>query len=207
MVQDYGRTMNRWRQRYQFPDTYSVEFIGCEVYATADVGLTTDLFQVLYPGVTRWGLVGGGGSEMMNEPTTIIDGTLAMKFVPYNCAVRSVFNKWRSIKFSVVSGQTVTVKVSLRKHLTQAAGRRPRVHLEGCGINTYSEMTDVNDAWEEQTVTGVATHRGDVRLWFSGISEWAAASGTVSDPYDPAYSPATLGTYYFYADGFTVSIT
>jgi hypothetical protein len=110
--------------------------------------------------------------------------------------------------FPITSGQTVTVTVSMRKQAaTQATGHRPMVHLFGCGINTSQEMTDrLDNTWEVRTVTGVATHTGDVQVWFSGISEWEVASGSATDPYDIVYSPATIGTYFFYADALQVTI-
>jgi hypothetical protein len=144
---------------------------------------------------------------MMNESNTVLDGTLGMKFVPFSCVTRAHFGRLEPIKFSVATGKTITVKVSLQKHSTQSTGRRPKVHLFGCGLNLSTEMTDVNDTWEEQTVTGVTTHAGDMSIWFSGISEYEAAGGTAYDPADPTYSPYTIGVYYFYADGFSVTIT
>jgi hypothetical protein len=205
MVQDQAAVLNQWDARVKFADNISCEFVNCQAIKAADL---SNQFQVLYPGVTRWGVAGGGGSEMMDEPVVILDGTLAMKFVPFHCVVRSNFNKSIPITFPITSGQTVTVNVSMRKQAaTQATGRRPMVHLFGCGINTSQEMTDrLDNTWEVRTVTGVATHTGDMKVWFSGISEWEVASGSVTDPYNIVYSPATIGTYFFYADALSIVI-
>lgn len=201
--QDNARWLNTWDTRMILPNTFSLELINCQLL---DAATDIDQFPILYPYATRWGISGGNGAEMMNESNTKLDGTLGMKFIPFSCVSRAHFCRVKPIKFSVATGKTVTVKVSLQKHLAQTAGRRPKVHLFGCGLNLSTEMTDVNDTWEEQTVTGVTTHAGDMSVWFSGISEYEAAGGTTYDVADPTYSPYTIGTYYFWADGFSIVI-
>ena len=62
--------------------------------------------------------------------------------------------------------------------------------LEGCGFNpfgtspSYDEMSDAINTWEELTVTGVATAKGKVNVYF-GVRGKAKPAGAINEPVDP----------------------
>jgi hypothetical protein len=198
---DTGRVLNTWKPKSMQNINNSLELINCKIYNSAGV----DRFPTVYPNVTRLGVV-VGGCELRDEATVVLDNTLGLLIHPFNAAERSHVTKAHPIRIPVTSGQTVTVKVSLRKNQTQglAAGRKPRAHLFGCGIDTYSEMTNMLNTWEEQTLTGVADSTGTVNLWFSVMNEINEAA---SESPTAGFSPYDLGWLKVYVDGLSVTIT
>ena len=177
----------------------SVEFVDCHIQDAAG----DDQWAATYPNVTRLGIVAGGG-EIRNETTVVIDSSLALALLPFSPVVRADITGKIPMYIPVNAGQTITIKCSLRKTQFQATGRRPMIHMFGAGIDTYSEMTDINNIWEEQTITGVATITDSVKVWISCINEHDGAC--VYQP-DCMHSPHVLGWLTVYADKFSVVIT
>lgn len=125
----------------------------------------TDQWPIQYPGVTHMAIFGGGG-EMRNEGTTIIDGSFAVKMTPYLSSMPGAGSFAVPFRIPVKDGDTVTVKISMRKDKSQPVEKkRPRAFLLGCGILDEEVMPDTNDTWEELTLTGTASWDGLVDFW------------------------------------------
>lgn len=184
---------NDWIYRYLVGNTCSLEFIDCEVYDSTG----TDQWAIDYPNTTLVGIITGGAEihkvDQALEPSGYIDGTFNSKFLMFSPTVRYNLTHFFPIKVPVTAGDTLTIKLSLKKTKSQDEYSRPAIHLEGCGIFEESIMSDVNNTWEELTVTGTALYSGVVEFFLSGrgipqtTGPWA---GTNDDtrwaiPYDP----------------------
>jgi hypothetical protein len=167
-----------------------MEFCNCQF---KDAG-GTDYWSSMYPLTDRVGIIAGGSEihkvYLANEPAGYIDGTFARKLLPFNPTSRLHLTKAYPVYIPVSTGQTLTVKISLKKNISQSEYRRPMVHLFGCGIDSESKMSDAVGSWEQLTVSGTATCGGLVEFW---ISCWG-----VNDYYVPA-SPPTRATANYYA--------
>lgn len=113
------------------------------------------------------------------------------------------------ISISAVDGQPITIIGYLRKNTSYGSSTRPTVTLTGLGISTSHTMSDVDDTWEQFTLTGTpsAGYNGNLSLAFTGQSSNAAGqcwlSGIVATPfngyvdhygynYDPANNARTV---------------
>ena len=197
VFQDENKHLGLWTYRCQWGQLHTLELVDCQLLDSSDV----DQWSVAYGASTRVGIV-AGGCELRDEPTVVIDNTLKLAIYPFAVACRSHVTKAFPIRIPLTAGQDITVKVSLRKTQSQATGRRPMVHMYGLGIDTYSEMTDVNNIWEEQTLTGTAVITGSVEVWFSVMNEH---DNTVYLA-DNSSSPKALGWLIVYVDGFSAAI-
>jgi hypothetical protein len=174
---------------------FGFEFIDTQLLNAAGVNQWSTVF-----GSATKALIIGTRGQITNEATTIIDGTYALKMQPYSCVNQSAVLHARPIQIPVNEGQTVTVKISLRKNVSKATGRRPTAYLFGLGIDDEAEMADVNNTWNEVAVSGTAGVTGFVDFWVSaGFNDYDPAGG------DNFYTPKTLGTVTVYADGLSVT--
>jgi hypothetical protein len=143
----------------------------------------------------HWGY-GMGGMIIKRETATVVDNTLNVKIKPYNATDIA----WHPIgTIQANAGQNITVKVQLRKNEAQAAGERPRIAVEGCGTDrytNYSEMTDVINTWEEQTISFVSTYKGTVHIYLGAKNKLSGAG---------YYEPVSPPTFEVFADGMKVS--
>ena len=157
-----------------------------------------DQWPTVYPGVTHM-MLAGGGCDIRNEGTVIVDGTLGLKMTPWSAIGPGAGTFRVPIEIPVKSGKAVTVKVKLRKTISIADEyKRPSAHLRGLNIDTFSIMTNVTDTWEEQTLTGTPSMNGFVSFWVQpGQNTINTVPGrwTESDP----------GTFWVYADAFSVA--
>jgi len=168
----------------------TLEFCNCQF---KDAG-GTNYWSNMYPLTDRVGII-AGGSEIhkvyqTSEPNGYIDGSFARKLLPFAPTQRLHLTKGYPVFIPTNSGQTVTIKLSFKKNISQSEYRRPRLHLFGCGIDSEATMSDAINTWEELTVSGTATCKGLVELW---ISCWA-----VNDYYLTT-SPPTRATQHYYA--------
>lgn len=193
-----GGLLNNWVYRSAWSSNQTLEIINSEALDAAVV----DQWPISYPDVDRLGVV-TGGAEIRKETITVIDNTFALKILPFSCVDRAWVTRKVPIKIPVSAGQTVTVKLSLRKNQSQATGRRPMIHLYGLGIDTYSEMSDVISSWEELTVSGTASIDGIVEFYVSAMNEY---NGTIAYNPDNFYSPQPLEWLVIYADGLLVTV-
>ena len=69
------------------------------------------------------------------------------------------------IPIMVVKNQEVTVSAYLRKNATYDNQLLPKIELLGCGITKdYDQMTDVDNTWEQLSVTGTPSISGSALL-------------------------------------------
>ena len=145
----------------------------------------------------HWGF-GMGGMLIKRETATVVNNTLNVKIKPYNATDVA----WLPLgTVQANAGQVITIKVHLRKNGAQADGERPKIALEGCGADRwtdFSEMTDVVNTWEEQTVTMVAAYKGTIHVYLGAKNTLSGA-----DHYTPV-SPPTLEVF---ADGISITKT
>lgn len=170
---------------------FSFELVRPVVYDTSDV----DQWPLQYPGVTQMALC-GAGCELRNEATVILDGSFGMKMTPWAARAPGAGSWVAPYKIPVQAGDTITVKISLRKTVSQpAAKKRPRAYLRGCGVFDEQVMPDTNDTWEELTLTGVAATKGMVDFWVEpGYGHYVGVTEQ-----NPWYSTV-------YADGLEISV-
>ena len=118
----------------------------------------------------------------------------------------------------VESGQTVTAQLSYKKNISQVEGRRPKLHLEGCGVADTDTMNDTTATWDELEVSGAATYDGIMRLWVScyGVQDFhaVAPARTPTDDFNWAYpidpggtgiGPGTLDNLILFCDGLEIT--
>jgi len=174
-------------------------------YELADVQLLNS------SGVNQWStlfgtasrvIISGGRGEVHQEASTIIDNSFAIKLIPFSCVAEFSGTHYHPLEIPVDSGQTITVKLSLQKNTSLPTGRRPAIHLFGLGIDEESEMSNVNNSWEELTVSGTASVSGFVRFWVSGGYNTHDSSSL-----DNFLRSDPLGTVFAYADGLDVTIS
>jgi len=141
---------------------------------------------------------GPGGSVISRDTVTnYTTSNIKMKITPTATNSHSYITAG---SFYVADGASVTVDLYLRKDEAVAtAGWRPRLALQGCGFNLYSdydEMSDVNNIWEKVTVTGTADWRGVVYIYVAVRGKLSGVNG-----YTPVWPP----TLDIYADGLSVT--
>jgi hypothetical protein len=177
--------------REYYPSAFAYEWANCQVYDDAGV----DQWPIEYPNTKTVAVVGGGG-EVHSEPTILVDGTLGMKMLPYAVHAPNPGNRARPIRIPLLEAEGITLKVSLRKNTSLPAGKRPAFYARGCGFDSVIEMTDVNNIWEELTITGTAQYEDTLEVWVEG--GWNLYAGTSDD----FWEPTALGTVLSYADKF-----
>ena len=136
----------------------------------------------------HWGF-GPGGMSFERETVIVVDNTLNLKMTPY---AADSFRYFKIGQIHVNSGQTLTVNVQIRKDEAQAVARTPRLALKGCGFNVvdnFDAMSDVNNTWETQTVTGTANAKGIVHIYIGVMGELSGAN------YLAPVDPPTLDVY------------
>lgn len=172
---------------------YTLEIINPIVRDAAGA----DQWAATYPGVTHMAIFGGGG-EWRNESAVVVDGSYAAKITPWNPWAANCGSFYVPYRIPVRSGDTLTVKIKLRKTFSQPDElKRPTAFLSGCGIYAEATMSDVNDVWNEVTLSGVSNANGLVDFWVS--PGWGASYNGVLVR-DPWYQTV-------YADGISVTIS
>ena len=188
--------LQTWGNRVEWNEGRTLEFINPTVLNSSDV----DQWPVEYSGITHLAIVGGGG-EVMNEGTEVVDETFAMKMLPYARHVQCAGSKAVPMEFPVTDGITATVKISFKKNISLVAGTRPTLHILGSGINDSIEMSDAIDTWEEVEVSGTAAEDGIVKVWVT------PGHNTYGGSTDNYFYPSALGTVVVYADKLIVSLS
>jgi len=130
----------------------------------------------------HWGF-GPGGMTFERETVVVVDNTLNLKITPY---AADSFRYFKIGQIHVTSGQTLTVNVQIRKDEAQVITRTPRLALKGCGFDVrsdYDAMSDVNNTWETQTVSGVVNATGLVHIYIGVLGQ--LDGGDYWEPVDP----------------------
>lgn len=182
-----------WDQAIIWNSNLSIEFSGCKALNASDV----DQWPIEYPNCTSVAVVGGMG-EVRDEQSVVIDGSLAMKMVPYSPLMPMLANHVCPIKVPVIEGEGFVVKTSLRKNISLPEGYRPAVVIHGAGYYQRIEMSDSVDTWEEMTFSGTAQYEDIVEVEYEGGIN--TRDGTID-----CLHPSNLGTVISYADKFSLS--
>jgi len=139
----------------------------------------------------------GGAMVSRDTVTNYTTSNIKMKITP---TATNSYNYVTAGSFYVAAGTAVTVDLYLRKDEAVAtAGWRPRLALQGCGFNIYTnydEMSDVSNTWEKVTVSGVAGWRGVVHIYVAVRGKLSGAD---------AFTPVWVPTLDIYADGLSVT--
>ena len=150
--------------------------------------------------VAHFAITGGGGT-VQDEAVEIIDNTFAVKMHPFTEAARNSGTQAQPLLLPVNAGQTITVKLSIKKNKAVAVGKRPAIFLQGLGIIDEAESSAIVNAWEELTVTGTAVTKGMVKFWVSqGANEYDAEGATTATLFPKSPDNITV-----YADGLVVT--
>jgi hypothetical protein len=159
----YLQNSSAWTTREQFPAQSSIEWVNCIAQNAAGA----DRWAIDCAGITHLAYTGGGG-EVRNEPTNIIDGTFAKKILPFMTRNDFIANYTCPVQVYVDAGKTVTCKLSFKR--TATGNRLPGLRLAGSGILSEARMTKAagDPTWDELTVSGVASHDGMVDLFVLG---------------------------------------
>ena len=145
--------------------------------------------------------VSGGGGTVEDETVEVIDNTFAVKMHPFTEVVRNSGTGGQPLLLPVNAGQTITVKLSIKKNKAVAVGKRPAIFLQGLGIIDEAEASATIDAWEELTVTGTAVVQGMVKFWVSqGANEYSAAGAPSATLF-----PKSLNNITVYADKLVIT--
>jgi len=141
----------------------------------------------------------GPGGAVISRDTAInyTTSNIKMKITP---AASNKYSYITAGSFYVAAGTAVTVDLYLRKDEAVATeGWRPRLALQGCGFELYTdydEMSDVNNTWEKVTVSGVSSWRGVVHIYVAVRGKLSGAN---------LYTPVWPPTLDVYADGLSVT--
>jgi hypothetical protein len=106
-----------------------------------------------------------GGGDIISTGAGLTDetvrtaGSLAMRFAVDG----DVYFNFSS-PVMVVKDQEVTVSLWVRKNSTYDNRMLPKIELFGFGLDDSDQMTDVDDTWEELTVSGTPTISGEASL-------------------------------------------
>jgi hypothetical protein len=169
-----GNPFHNWTYLARINPLSSYEMVECEILNNSDV----DQWDTLFPNCDRVALTSGGVQVRKTpdaDPNGYYDGTYQRTFYPLMGGVRIRLNAV-PIRIPVTEGQTISVKLSFKKDISQPAHKRPGVHLVGCGLDEEDIMSDVIDTWEEVEVGGVAQ--------WTGVVEFYPSLCGVSDPYE-----------------------
>jgi len=190
-----------YEDRQELPNFFSFEWRDCTVLDASGA----DQWAADYPGVTQL-LLGKVGGEERDEATVKIDGTFARKLLPFNSHEEMILNSAVPIRIPVASGQTITVKMSMRK-TKDGSFELPGILLEGPGIVTEARMTaGLLNTWEQLTVTGTADAEGLCYLFVSGGTNYNNTS--IGDPATPSPPPSdAMFDCVAYADGLKIFLS
>lgn len=193
-----------WRVRTAYGQQLSIELTDCSVLTSALV----DQWAADYPGVTEIAIVGGGG-EMCDETSVVIDSTFARKLLPFHTVDPMPANMHNPVKIPVVSGQVVTAKLSMRK-TNDGVCALPGIRLEGPGIFSESLTTAaLLNSWEELTVTGTASADGVCYLYVHAGTNNAYGNASNHPTVAPAFGPPPAASMFdctVYADGLDIAV-
>lgn len=167
---------------------------------------SVEQWPIDYPNIDRLAFI-HGGSEVREEKTMVIDNTLPMKIMVFQPLEQCRVNHVAPIKVPVSSGNTATVKLSMRK-TADGLGALPGIRIVGPGFDDVAYMTPaLLNTWEELTVSGVATRDGLAKLYIyagSGIPK----AGTGNTPPDIVGGDVDTGfSSVVYTDGLKVLVT
>ena len=211
--------VQNWENFCRTPTYCSYELIDCDVYDSGD----NPLWDTDYPNTSVIAFVAGGGEIHKTHPTLesdgYIDGTYQRKFMPFLATTRCHMTLKSPIRIPVTSGQTVTVKLSLKKNISQEEADRPQIHLDGCGIFETETMSDAVDTWEELTIQATPLYNGVLNFWVScrGVQDYHTYDSPPSRDYkyhfnyaypiEPGGTGTGVGTpqnLILYADGLSI---
>jgi hypothetical protein len=185
---------NTASDRYLINSDRTIEIVRPVVYDSGD----NDVWEIDYPDVTHFAIV-GGGHEVRNLPEDDQrDGTYSMLLYYYSTDADHPGSRVVPIDIPVISGTVVQVELYVRKNMTMKTNRRPALHLRGPGINARVEMSDVIDTWEKVTVSGTATATGMAKFWVTGGTN-------LKDPTGPYTTGLSIGTVEVAFDGLTIT--
>jgi len=143
--------------------------------------------------------IGPGGMAYERQTGVVSTGSnVKLKITPCDAVAYSYMPLG---SFYINNATAFSVSVYLRKDTAIAtAGNRPRLAVAGCGMDRevkYAEMTDVNDTWQQVTVTGTSNTKGAIHI-YAGVKGILAGGG---NDYVPVWPP-TLDVY---VDGLSVT--
>jgi len=215
----YQYTMADWSYRMTMAHGRTLEYDNCKIYEDSE--LTTEVFSTTYPDVTHL-VVGGGGGEVRNEPTEILDifvppegieGNLAMKILPFSTKAPFIANYAHPIRIPLNSGEALSIKVYFKKDVDNPMFR-PGLYLYGPGFYDEYILSSGVGGWEEASVGGTAASMGEAILYISGGANVSSPSS--SDHQDSVWGPPSVGSgmesedafgVVVYADGLDIEIT
>lgn len=204
-----------WRERCTFPMHRTFEYVACTIQNAAGA----DQWAIDYPNTDRVGVIAAGGeihkTHQTNEASGYIDGTFQRKILPFMGTHRTHVTRSVPIGIPVGAGETVTVNLSFKKNVSQDILDLPAIHVEGCGVYSEAMMSDVNNTWDEVSVSVTAICSGTLKFWVSckGVQDFHTPAlppvRTVVDEYAWAYpyDPGDAANLILYADGFSVERT
>lgn len=196
-----------WRYRTSM-GRLSFELANCVV---KDSGGSDQLHTDYPAGVTRI-VLGHSGGEMHDEQSIVLDGTFKQRLLPFNGGIPYTANLHNPIGVPLASGETVTVKLSLRKTKDGVLGL-PGIRIDGPGFTDEAYMTPaLLDTWEELEVSGTADTAGMAYLYVIGGTN--NSYNNSSHNADPAFGPPpvtggdwmTMFDCIVYADGLSIGV-
>jgi len=142
--------------------------------------------------------------ENVEHPTNPrSQSNIKLKITPFVAVADSFVNLRIPFLAYAQQDQTVTVSVYLRKNVSQEEGTRPKLWVMGNGIYECSEMSDVNDTWEQVSITYTARYDGAVTAWLTCRNNYKYAK---SDSLGSDGEEAVQGTVIVYADELNIEI-
>jgi hypothetical protein len=200
---------NRWEYRMQCSIRTTMELINPKVYRAVD---NVDIWPIDYPNVTRLALVAGGG-EVRNETSVIVDGSYALKILPFHTVFNCHATKMRPLKYTLQQGKTLTVSLQFRKTADGDWSELPGLHLQYPGGYTEAFATaGLYNTWETVTVSAMAEYDGIAECWVLGGTNQHGASSHNPEAgaglYGPPPGSLTTDSMFaatVYVDGLTVT--
>lgn len=114
------------------------------------------------------------GGNFIRDNSTYKDGASSLRF---DRIASSIVPASLSFYIFAPTGQPIAVSGFLRKNSSYGSSNRPYVTLTGLGITTSTyTMTDVNDTWEQFTVSGTQVTGTDGLLILTVYFQSSAAS-------------------------------
>lgn len=100
-----------------------------------------------------------------SDPRT--NSNICLKVIPGTADGDNNITLQAPIVFPCLAGQTITASVYVRKNVSQAIGRRPKLHMLIDAQHFCAEMSDVTDTWEQLTLTYQLTNNELPMIWLT----------------------------------------
>ena len=140
------------------------------------------------------------GGNFVRDNTTYKAGSASLRFDGISALVST------SVEFKVFAptDKPITVSGYLQKNSSYGSATRPYATLSGLGITTSTyTMTDINDVWEQFTVSGTQTTGTDGMLTFTVYFQSANAGGQawIDEVSAPTPIAVNSGGFEYWAGG------